>query len=579
MLRMQQELASMQSSQRPGPPLLETAPCSSLREAGRQHGTLAASRIQSFLQASEIAQVLAFVAEPAGASVLADLRDDNTAAFPQYAEEIAGIAEGAQVVIDAIWAVNLLAELQALMGLPIGQRSERCSDVILRGNGTELWHGHNEDWSRCPDWHETIYFVRYNALPAASFVPVMGFCYPGMIPGFAMTWSANGIVFTQNSLFPPSVRRRGLGCTFVPRRAGEESSLERALQWLVAPGQALGCSVNLVELPKEGKPPRACNVEVYGVGPSASVTWLEGTLGSTLIHCNIYLTLNVGNANNPRNSCMRQARAAQLLAAAPGKDGGAANVQAVLADIGKKDSAFPIYGPTTMCSWLLDLSQGLITVWARGRPGHAQPLHIWELADFFQKSSRSASIPSSPVLLAKAEPPAETAAPLPLQNGVHKADLWLRQAVSKGMQEALKSSRNSSVAMAEVSALRKELLKKVRIGELNHGEVVQAFQNRLAHVLQIWPLQSAESSPASSKAQLESKLHEVDLVLRKAVGHALKREDCSCLLPEQLLSLRRKIVHRVRNGDLATGDAVAAFGEGVSDLLTQLHETPSFLGR
>lgn len=361
------------------PPLFRVGPCSSLREAGVQHGILAADRIKGFLLLPELDATRAFVSA-GGAEAFADLRADNERAFPQYAAEIEGMAEGSGVALDDIWMMNLLAEVQGLMRfLPVEKRVESCSDVMLRGEGA-LWHGHNEDWTGNPKNPELIYFVAYVPDKDATFLPIMGMCYPGMIPGFAMTWVSGGLFLTQNSLFPPAASQRGIGCTFAARHALEETSIDRAVLRLTAPGLAFGCSVNLVAIPSEkSSSSRACNIEIHGAGDTAAVQWLGSAPGSTLNHFNVYKNLAVGNANDPRNSASRQTRATELLVdAQTGSD-----VAAVLSDC--TAATFPLFRKQTLVSWLLDVQGGVVSVWAGVRPTHALPAYVWNIATFWDE--------------------------------------------------------------------------------------------------------------------------------------------------------------------------------------------------
>jgi len=562
-----------------GPPLLSVGPCRSLREAGELHGRAAAGRIRAFLEAEEMVRTRSFFADlgpdglPSAASAaFAELRADNAVAFPEYALEIEGIAEGAGVPVLDIWMVNLLCEVQALKGLPIGKRAEHCSDVILMGEADDLWHGHNEDYTDDPLWHDLVYFVKYEASSDANFTPVMGFCYPGMIPGFAMTWGGNGLMLTQNSLFPPAVNRRGLGCTFVARCALEAETMEGALLQLMRPGQALGMSVNLIELPTDGKSPRACNVEVHGVAGTAALQWLGDPLGSTLMHFNVYSNLAVGNANNPRNSAARQARASTLLMAAPSRNGGAADVLSVLAD-SRTNTAFPIFGPTTMASWLLDARAGVVSVWARSRPGQAPPLHRWEVDGFFGggRWSRSAAPLGRDVLRTVSEASLSSRPPLALQRGVHRADLRLRQEVGRGVAKALQSRRDCAAAMAEVNAMRKELLQQIKLGTLGEEAAVQAFRLKLGRLLQVWPLDQGRGGAGGSTGDEESvKEHDVDLMLRKELGLLLRAKtsaaDNELLQSSVLVELRRDVVRRVRVGEVPPEGARAAFRVAVAQL-------------
>ena len=75
------------------------------------------------------------------------MQRDNSRAFPDLVRELEGIAHGAGVPVDAIWASTLISELESL--LPVAPRIGHCTDMYaIHQGGTErgFAHGHNEDW-------------------------------------------------------------------------------------------------------------------------------------------------------------------------------------------------------------------------------------------------------------------------------------------------------------------------------------------------------------------------------------------------------------------------------------------------
>ena len=73
----------------------------------------------------------AFVATPAGRAAFTRLRADTSAAFPDLAEQVRGIAIGANASLDDLWLINTLVELENLMppsapsALPRARRTGR----------------------------------------------------------------------------------------------------------------------------------------------------------------------------------------------------------------------------------------------------------------------------------------------------------------------------------------------------------------------------------------------------------------------------------------------------------------------
>merc|ERR1712151_1034360 len=147
---------------------------------------MAAERIKGWLQSAEMANMTAFT-QGAGQAAFKELIQTSSSYYPQYAEEIRGIADGAGLPLHSIWALNLISELEALMGVP---RKGHCSDMYAVSNGS-FCHGHNEDWEG--DIKLFVYFVKYRAAQDADFESCAGLVYPGSIVGWAPTWNSHGI--------------------------------------------------------------------------------------------------------------------------------------------------------------------------------------------------------------------------------------------------------------------------------------------------------------------------------------------------------------------------------------------------
>ena len=71
------------------------------------------------------------------------LRRDSSKAFPGYADELRGIADGANVTLDAVWTGILMIELENLNSTS----KDHCSDISAiskSGYRGGFAHGHNE---------------------------------------------------------------------------------------------------------------------------------------------------------------------------------------------------------------------------------------------------------------------------------------------------------------------------------------------------------------------------------------------------------------------------------------------------
>lgn len=342
------------------PPFYEIT-AASLHDAGVQHGKMAAGRIRGWFGTPEMRSLFGYAAGP-GSANFTRLRRRNAEAFPEYAREIQGISEGAQVPLDHVWAANLLAELEGMMGLhpadslsDEGINSGHCSDIFAAADGG-INHGHNEDWSLAvePWW----YFTKYIPAPGADFMGGAGLIYPGTLFGWAPSWNSKGMYLTQNSLFVRSVTSDGLAMIFAQRHAlcgkGQGGSVDAVVAALTAGGAwASGASVNIVDL----KERRMANVEVWQ--NLSKVTEVTAAMGN-FSHFNEFKTLLPGQLGYPETSTRhRQARSDALPAPRTRAD-----VMAVLSD--NADEAFPIFRHVTLATLVVDSAAGILDIFCCG---------------------------------------------------------------------------------------------------------------------------------------------------------------------------------------------------------------------
>lgn len=186
---------------------------SNLYDAGFQHGRLARHQINGWFQSKEMQYLFNFT-DGEGRARFEQLKANNSAVFPQYVREMQGIADGAELDINKIWAANLINELEITMK---HHPEDHCSNVFAFA-GTHVVMGHNEDWSTSvmPYW----YYMKYTAASDADWSSCAGLVYPGTLVGWAPTWNAHGLYMDQNTLFPLRVRSQGgLGQVFIQRDA------------------------------------------------------------------------------------------------------------------------------------------------------------------------------------------------------------------------------------------------------------------------------------------------------------------------------------------------------------------------
>jgi len=356
------------------PPAYEIS-ASSLYDAGLQQGRLASSRIRAWIDSPEMRSVVNFTRGPGGREAFEELKRKNGQAFPQLAEEIRGIAEGADLDLDSVWAANLIPELEGLMDVYI---SGHCSDIFAiseQGFASGFSHGHNEDWSGRVN--ELFYFVKITATDGANFSSCAGLAYPGALIGWAPTWNTHGLYLTQNSLFPRGVRPNGLASTFVQRDAIcglTSSSIDEVVDSITSKPWSYGASVNLIDLRSR----RFLNIEVFE--DKHAILEVTEAMGN-YSHFNVYKHLLPGKLDAPEASSLhRQARADALPAPHDRKA-----VMSILSDA--HDQQQPIYRNETLATLVLDGLTGVLDVWAGSSAEDGAALYSWNLLGFFEEAS------------------------------------------------------------------------------------------------------------------------------------------------------------------------------------------------
>eukprot|EP00931_Biecheleriopsis_adriatica_P073154 TRINITY_DN47499_c0_g1_i1.p1 TRINITY_DN47499_c0_g1~~TRINITY_DN47499_c0_g1_i1.p1 ORF type:complete len:392 (+),score=73.41 TRINITY_DN47499_c0_g1_i1:29-1177(+) len=354
------------------PPFFEIS-ASNLYDAGLQQGRLASGKIHAWIASPEMKSVLGFT-QGKGRDVFSELKRVNSQAFPQFAEEIRGIAEGAALDLDSLWAANLIAELEGFMD---ANQTGHCSDIYAVPEGgfaNGFSHGHNEDWKGVVK--ELWYFVKIIAVNGANFSSCAGMAYPGTLIGWAATWNAHGLYLTQNSLFPHSVRPDGLASVFVQREAicgsSKGSDIDEVVGSIVSKPWSYGASVNLIDLHAR----RLVNVEVFQ--DRHAVYEVIEAMGN-YSHFNMYKSLLPGELDPQEASTLhRQARADALPAP---RDRRA--VMAILSDA--EDREYPIYRDETLATLVLDGLTGVLDVWSGHAAIQGATVYSWNLLTFFQE--------------------------------------------------------------------------------------------------------------------------------------------------------------------------------------------------
>ena len=296
----------------PSVPLFEVR--GSARQMGRMLGEQAAELIRSMLD-----DYRTFMHKVSGFNWDEAVRESQKylpyaqAAFPQYVEEVAGIAEGAGVSFPDAWLLNCyegVAEDQKLMA---------CTTIGVNDDVTADGHvylAHNEDWISGDS--KRVYLVR--ATPddgppflAMSYGPIL--CNVGM--------NAAGVAVGIDSVYPDDVRV-GIPRVLASRAVLAAERLSDAIRACLPKRRAGGYNYLLTD--RSG--------EIFNIESSATDHDILYAHEGWLVHTNHYLSPRMRPIEQPgvyASSNIRLRRAERLLRRQVGEIT-AVTLQAILRD-------------------------------------------------------------------------------------------------------------------------------------------------------------------------------------------------------------------------------------------------------
>ncbi len=198
------------------------------------------------------------------------------AEFPDYLAEVRGVAEGAEVTVRTLLALNF-------MHLPY---RESCSTIVLRRDKRRSSYvlGHNEDHD--PDIGRDAYLVTYE-LGGGEWM--IAHCHAGMVPGISFACNSHGLAISCNSL-PDPTGTIGMPRILVGRCVMEAPTIDDACRRAAkhAPRSG-GVSYNIISA-AEG---RAVNVET--TADTTAVT----EIGDRYYRTNHYISAKLGHLPMP----------------------------------------------------------------------------------------------------------------------------------------------------------------------------------------------------------------------------------------------------------------------------------------
>jgi isopenicillin-N N-acyltransferase-like protein len=138
--------------------------------------------------------------------------------FPNIIEEIKGMADGAGIHFDHIWAINIKSELGAFQKEPPG-----CSSIFVNDD-KNMWLFHNEDGHTA--YKEIMFTIKVTPPSGVAFISMV---YPGTITGNGPSLNIRGIVQTTNYI-GSTKGEIGLPRYVIGRAILEAKDLEEAIQ-------------------------------------------------------------------------------------------------------------------------------------------------------------------------------------------------------------------------------------------------------------------------------------------------------------------------------------------------------------
>lgn len=138
--------------------------------------------------------------------------------FPNVIEEIKGMADGAGIHFNHIWAINIKSELGAVKKEPPG-----CSSIFVKDD-KNMWLFHNEDGHTA--YKDIVFTIKVTPPSGISYISMV---YPGTITGNGPSLNSRGIVQTTNYI-GSTKSEIGLPRYIIGRAILEANDLKEAIQ-------------------------------------------------------------------------------------------------------------------------------------------------------------------------------------------------------------------------------------------------------------------------------------------------------------------------------------------------------------
>jgi isopenicillin-N N-acyltransferase-like protein len=189
--------------------------------------------------------------------------------YPQYVDELRGMAEGANVSFDDLTVVNAM-EAVTMDALHLVKCTSMAVNQERTSNGTVLV-AHNEDW--VPEDEPDVYLVHARPEKEPSFLAMT---YGGLLPNIG--FNAHGMAQCCDSVYPTD-SRIGIPRVIVSRAVLAATTPSEAIRRMLIPQRAAGYNHLLVH--ESG--------EIYSVEVSARQFAILYAHDGMMVHTNHYL--------------------------------------------------------------------------------------------------------------------------------------------------------------------------------------------------------------------------------------------------------------------------------------------------
>jgi isopenicillin-N N-acyltransferase-like protein len=165
------------------------------------------------------------------------LLDSAVKYYPQFVDELKGMADGAGISFEDIFILNISAELDAARHLT-GEENPGCSTMFLVSEGSKYLI-HSEDGHSV--FSGKMYLAKVFPPSGVSFVALS---YPGIMIGNGPGMNSNGVIQTTNFIGAEKWKK-GIPRYFLNRAVLESNSFEDALKICTEPARAFAYRHNL----------------------------------------------------------------------------------------------------------------------------------------------------------------------------------------------------------------------------------------------------------------------------------------------------------------------------------------------